>query len=165
MNLKAEQLSDIFQQEIPLVQEFLSLLEQENQMLQNFRSEGLEDLVQQKNAILAQLQILEQQRISLLDLSLNDRIDQRTKNSKIIAITENLVQEIGNPDLITLWEILRELAKNVQDFNNKNGNLLGMHLNQTNEFLKILQQQEQPSLYGKQGFTCDNNGGIISDKA
>ena len=162
LSLNAEVLANLFQQEIPLVQDFLNLLEQENNLLQNFRSEGLDDLVAQKNKLLPQIQDLENQRINLLNLPENS---ESTSNS-IIAATDNLIAQIDDPKISILWEILRELAKNVQELNSQNGNLLGLHLNKTNEILKILQQQtDKPTLYGKQGRAYEESGGRISDKA
>lgn len=162
LSLNAEVLANLFQQEIPLVQDFLNLLEQENNLLQNFRSEGLDDLVAQKNKLLPQIQDLENQRINLLNLP--DK-SESTSNS-ITAATDNLIAQIDDPKISILWEILRELAKNVQELNSQNGNLLGLHLNKTNEILKILQQQtDKPTLYGKQGRAYEESGGRISDKA
>lgn len=162
LSLNAEVLANLFQQEIPLVQDFLNLLEQENNLLQNFRSEGLDDLVAQKNKLLPQIQDLENQRINLLNLL---EKSESTSNS-IIAATDNLIAQIDDPKISILWEILRELAKNVQELNSQNGNLLGLHLNKTNEILKILQQQtDKPTLYGKQGRAYEESGGRISDKA
>ena len=162
LSLNAEVLANLFQQEIPLVQDFLNLLEQENNLLQNFRSEGLDDLVAQKNKLLPQIQDLENQRINLLNLP---EKSESTSNS-ITAATDNLIAQIDDPKISILWEILRELAKNVQELNSQNGNLLGLHLNKTNEILKILQQQtDNPTLYGKQGRAYEESGGRISDKA
>ena len=162
LSLNAEVLANLFQQEIPLVQDFLNLLEQENNLLQNFRSEGLDDLVAQKNKLLPQIQYLENQRINLLNLP---EKSESTSNS-ITAATDNLIAQIDDPKISILWEILRELAKNVQELNSQNGNLLGLHLNKTNEILKILQQQtDKPTLYGKQGRAYEESGGRISDKA
>lgn len=162
LSLNAEVLANLFQQEIPLVQDFLNLLEQENNLLQNFRSEGLDDLVAQKNKLLPQIQDLENQRINLLNLL---EKSESTSNS-ITAATDNLIAQIDDPKISILWEILRELAKNVQELNSQNGNLLGLHLNKTNEILKILQQQtDKPTLYGKQGRAYEESGGRISDKA
>ena len=162
LSLNAEVLANLFQQEIPLVQDFLNLLEQENNLLQNFRSEGLDDLVAQKNKLLPQIQDLENQRINLLNLP---EKSESTSNS-ITAATDNLIAQIDDPKISILWEILRELAKNVQELNSQNGNLLGLHLNKTNEILKILQQQtDKPTLYGKQGRAYEESGGRISDKA
>ena len=162
LSLNAEVLANLFQQEIPLVQDFLNLLEQENNLLQNFRSEGLYDLVAQKNKLLPQIQDLENQRINLLNLP---EKSESTSNS-ITAATDNLIAQIDDPKISILWEILRELAKNVQELNSQNGNLLGLHLNKTNEILKILQQQtDKPTLYGKQGRAYEESGGRISDKA
>lgn len=162
LSLNAEVLANLFQQEIPLVQDFLNLLEQENNLLQNFRSEGLDDLVAQKNKLLPQIQDLENQRINLLNLP---EKSESTSNS-ITAATDNLIALIDDPKISILWEILRELAKNVQELNSQNGNLLGLHLNKTNEILKILQQQtDKPTLYGKQGRAYEESGGRISDKA
>lgn len=162
LSLNAEVLANLFQQEIPLVQDFLNLLEQENNLLQNFRSEGLDDLVAQKNKLLPQIQDLENQRINLLNLP---EKSESTSNS-ITAATDNLISQIDDPKISILWEILRELAKNVQELNSQNGNLLGLHLNKTNEILKILQQQtDKPTLYGKQGRAYEESGGRISDKA
>lgn len=162
LSLNAEVLANLFQQEIPLVQDFLNLLEQENNLLQNFRSEGLDDLVAQKNKLLPQIQDLENQRINLLNLP---EKSESTSNS-ITAATDNLIAQIADPKISILWEILRELAKNVQELNSQNGNLLGLHLNKTNEILKILQQQtDKPTLYGKQGRAYEESGGRISDKA
>lgn len=162
LSLNAEVLANLFQQEIPLVQDFLNLLEQENNLLQNFRSEGLDDLVAQKNKLLPQIQDLENQRINLLNLP---EKSESTSNS-ITAATDNLIAQIDDPKISILWEILRELAKNVQELNSQNGNLLGLHLNKTNEILKILQQQtDKPMLYGKQGRAYEESGGRISDKA
>lgn len=162
LSLNAEVLANLFQQEIPLVQDFLNLLEQENNLLQNFRSEGLDDLVAQKNKLLPQIQDLENQRINLLNLP---EKSESTSNS-ITAATDNLITQIDDPKISILWEILRELAKNVQELNSQNGNLLGLHLNKTNEILKILQQQtDKPTLYGKQGRAYEESGGRISDKA
>ena len=162
LSLNAEVLANLFQQEIPLVQDFLNLLEQENNLLQNFRSEGLDDLVAQKNKLLPQIQDLENQRINLLNLP---EKSESTSNS-ITAATDNLIAQIDDPKISMLWEILRELAKNVQELNSQNGNLLGLHLNKTNEILKILQQQtDKPTLYGKQGRAYEESGGRISDKA
>lgn len=162
LSLNAEVLANLFQQEIPLVQDFLNLLEQENNLLQNFRSEGLDDLVAQKNKLLPQIQDLENQRINLLNLPGKS---ESTSNS-ITAATDNLIAQIDDPKISILWEILRELAKNVQELNSQNGNLLGLHLNKTNEILKILQQQtDKPTLYGKQGRAYEESGGRISDKA
>ncbi|MGN1035115.1 MAG: flagella synthesis protein FlgN [Rhodocyclaceae bacterium] len=162
LSLNAEVLANLFQQEIPLVQDFLNLLEQENNLLQNFRSEGLDDLVAQKNKLLPQIQDLENQRINLLNLP---EKSESTSNS-ITAATDNLIAQIDDPKISILWEILRELAKNVQGLNSQNGNLLGLHLNKTNEILKILQQQtDKPTLYGKQGRAYEESGGRISDKA
>ena len=129
LSLNAEVLANLFQQEIPLVQDFLNLLEQENNLLQNFRSEGLDDLVAQKNKLLPQIQDLENQRINLLNLP---EKSESTSNS-ITAATDNLIAQIDDPKISILWEILRELAKNVQELNSQNGNLLGLHLNKTNE--------------------------------
>ena len=162
LSLNAEVLANLFQQEIPLVQDFLNLLEQENNLLQNFRSEGLDDLVAQKNKLLPQIQDLENQRINLLNLP---EKSESTSNS-ITAATDNLIAQIDDPKISRLWEILRELAKNVQELNSQNGNLLGLHLNKTNEISKILQQQtDKPTLYGKQGRAYEESGGRISDKA
>lgn len=162
LSLNAEVLANLFQQEIPLVQDFLNLLEQENNLLQNFRSEGLDDLVAQKNKLLPQIQDLENQRINLLNLP---EKSESTSNS-ITAATDNLIAQIDDPKISILWEILRELAKNVQELNSQNGNLLGLHLYKTNEILKILQQQtDKPTLYGKQGRAYEESGGRISDKA
>lgn len=162
LSLNAEVLANLFQQEIPLVQDFLNLLEQENNLLQNFRNEGLDDLVAQKNKLLPQIQDLENQRINLLNLP---EKSESTSNS-ITAATDNLIAQIDDPKISILWEILRELAKNVQELNSQNGNLLGLHLNKTNEILKILQQQtDKPTLYGKQGRAYEESGGRISDKA
>lgn len=162
LSLNAEVLANLFQQEIPLVQDFLNLLEQENNLLQNFRSEGLDDLVAQKNKLLPQIQDLENQRINLFNLP---EKSESTSNS-ITAATDNLIAQIDDPKISILWEILRELAKNVQELNSQNGNLLGLHLNKTNEILKILQQQtDKPTLYGKQGRAYEESGGRISDKA
>lgn len=162
LSLNAEVLANLFQQEIPLVQDFLNLLEQENNLLQNFRNEGLDDLVAQKNKLLPQIQDLENQRINLLNLL---EKSESTSNS-ITAATDNLIAQIDDPKISILWEILRELAKNVQELNSQNGNLLGLHLNKTNEILKILQQQtDKPTLYGKQGRAYEESGGRISDKA
>lgn len=162
LSLNAEVLANLFQQEIPLVQDFLNLLEQENNLLQNFRSEGLDDLVAQKNKLLPQIQDLENQRINLLNLP---EKSESTSNS-ITAATDSLIAQIDDPKISILWEILRELAKNVQELNSQNGNLLGLHLNKTNEILKILQQQtDKPTLYGKQGRAYEESGGRISDKA
>lgn len=162
LSLNAEVLANLFQQEIPLVQDFLNLLEQENNLLQNFRSEGLDDLVAQKNKLLPQIQDLENQRINLLNLP---EKSESTSNS-ITAATDNLIAQIDDPKISILWEILRELAKNVQELNSQNGNLLGLHLNKTNEILKILQQQtDKPTLYGKQGRAYEESGSRISDKA
>ena len=162
LSLNAEVLANLFQQEIPLVQDFLNLLEQENNLLQNFRSEGLDDLVAQKNKLLPQIQDLENQRINLLNLP---EKSESTSNS-ITAATDNLIAQIDDPKISILWEILRELAKNVQELNSQNGNLLGLHLNKTNEILKILQQQtDKPTLYGKQGRAYEESGGRIADKA
>ena len=162
LSLNAEVLANLFQQEIPLVQDFLNLLEQENNLLQNFRSEGLDDLVAQKNKLLPQIQDLENQRINLLNLP---EKSESTSNS-ITAATDNLIAQIDDPKISILWEILSELAKNVQELNSQNGNLLGLHLNKTNEILKILQQQtDKPTLYGKQGRAYEESGGRISDKA
>lgn len=162
LSLNAEVLANLFQQEIPLVQDFLNLLEQENNLLQNFRSEGLDDLVAQKNKLLPQIQDLENQRINLLNLP---EKSESTSNS-ITAATDNLIAQIDDQKISILWEILRELAKNVQELNSQNGNLLGLHLNKTNEILKILQQQtDKPTLYGKQGRAYEESGGRISDKA
>lgn len=162
LSLNAEVLANLFQQEIPLVQDFLNLLEQENNLLQNFRSEGLDDLVAQKNKLLPQIQDLENQRINLLNLP---EKSESTSNS-ITAATDNLIAQIDDPKISILWEILRELAKTVQELNSQNGNLLGLHLNKTNEILKILQQQtDKPTLYGKQGRAYEESGGRISDKA
>ena len=162
LSLNAEVLANLFQQEIPLVQDFLNLLEQENNLLQNFRSEGLDDLVAQKNKLLPQIQDLENQRINLLNLP---EKSESTSNS-ITSATDNLIAQIDDPKISILWEILRELAKNVQELNSQNGNLLGLHLNKTNEILKILQQQtDKPTLYGKQGRAYEESGGRISDKA
>lgn len=162
LSLNAEVLANLFQQEIPLVQDFLNLLEQENNLLQNFRSEGLDDLVAQKNKLLPQIQDLENQRINLLNLPEKSE----SKSNSITAATDNLIAQIDDPKISILWEILRELAKNVQELNSQNGNLLGLHLNKTNEILKILQQQtDKPTLYGKQGRAYEESGGRISDKA
>lgn len=162
LSLNAEVLANLFQQEIPLVQDFLNLLEQENNLLQNFRSEGLDDLVAQKNKLLPQIQDLENQRINLLNLPEKSE----SISNSITAATDNLIAQIDDQKISILWEILRELAKNVQELNSQNGNLLGLHLNKTNEILKILQQQtDKPTLYGKQGRAYEESGGRISDKA
>ena len=122
----------------------------------------MDDLVAQKNKLLPQIQDLENQRINLLNLP---EKSESTSNS-ITAATDNLIAQIDDPKISILWEILRELAKNVQELNSQNGNLLGLHLNKTNEILKILQQQtDKPTLYGKQGRAYEESGGRISDKA
>lgn len=161
-SVNPEMLNEIFQQEIPLVQEFLQLLEQENDILQNFRTEGLNELTTQKNNLLSQIEVLENQRKNALNLS----AESFSNNKQFVMVTNSLIAQMDNYELSNQWELLCELSKSVQEMNAKNGNLLAMRMNQTNQILKILQHRsDDPTLYGKQGLTCGRKGGRIADEA
>ena len=123
-------LEAIFEEEIAAVKNFIALLKKEEEALTTLTPEHLDVLVEEKVRVLKGIEALEKSRAAL--------------------ITQGVLED---PKLAAFNEELLNLARNVQEQNQKNGQRLMRHLERTQEALATLMQTEKNSLYGSDGQT------------
>ncbi len=126
-------LEEIFTEEIAAVKSFIALLKKEETALTTLTPENLDEVVDEKVRVLKGIEALEKSRAELLTAGV-----------------------LNDPKLSKLNEELLELARAVQEQNQKNGKRLMRHLERTSEALATLMQTEKPALYGANGQTQQN---------
>lgn len=123
-------LEEVFKEEIAAVKNFIALLKKEEEALTTLTPEHLDLLVEEKVRILKGIEALEKSRAALL--------------------TQGVLED---PKFGAFNEELLNLARTVQEQNQKNGKHLMRHLERTQEALSTLMQTEKTALYGSDGQT------------
>jgi flagellar biosynthesis protein FlgN len=118
---------------------FVTLLEQEQQILLGTDIDALLELVDKKNAVIADIVRLSQAR--RLSFSASDTESKSEDALRLIA-----------PDALPVWREIRQLAARSQHLNQTNGQLIQTRLRQNQQTLTVLHNAaDSVSLYGSDG--------------
>lgn len=148
-------LAQILQQELSLVDEFLTLLNREQIALRDIQPESLGDVVAAKHRLVDRMNQLAAERARL---SIGDLTPQ--------AMTTWLTKQVGEKEASVLWPKLIERAREAKRMHELNGQLITIHLNRTTDALRVLgQQQSSHTLYGSDGQAFSGSGSRIIDAA
>ncbi|RDE51457.1 MAG: flagellar protein FlgN [Candidatus Accumulibacter meliphilus] len=144
--------------EIAAAQNFVALLEREQQMLVKGEVDDLLDLVRQKNSIAAELARLATQRQRLLAASglLNDRA----------GMAAWLAAHPVETSVHSVWSALLAVAGQARELNRVNGELIQERMQNNAQALEVLLGSNAASnLYGPDGQSAPPSGRRISDSA
>ena len=151
-------LADLLSRETELVSQFVTLLEQEQEVLQSGTPDSLETVSKKKDTLVGQLNQLETERGRLVAPSAN--ADDRS------GMKAWLAQHPHDKHIPPLWEKLNTLARQAKALHEINGQLIEIHLSRTSAALAILEQhKQQHSLYGSDGQASAPTGSRIVDSA
>lgn len=151
-------LADALTRETALVSRFVALLEQEQESLKSGLPTALEEISQQKVALVGQLNQLEAHRSTLLTPAAHANDPS--------GILTWLAQHPQDKQIRPLWDKLIALARQAKALHTVNGELIGLHLKRTSEALATLEQhKQQHSLYGSDGQAATSTGSRIVDSA
>ncbi|MFZ2267876.1 MAG: flagellar protein FlgN [Azonexus sp.] len=152
------QLAALTEQEIELISELLARLEEEQEALKNADATALPALSEQKLKVIERLNTLESARAKVLGCQAGT--DVRTAMEAWLAKHPEQQQLLGN------WKKLLDLARQAKQLHIQNGQLISMHLQQTNEMLATLTSPaQQNTLYGSDGQASPTSGSRIVDSA
>lgn len=130
--------------EVNLVQQFVELLEQEQDVLTNGRTDQLPAMAESKEKLAAELNELSRQRNGFL-VSLGYPPDRLGMESWIAA---NPVQK----ETVSAWNQTLSLAARAKDLNLRNGQLIQLRMKYNSQALEILLRKENNlDLYGPDG--------------
>jgi flagella synthesis protein FlgN len=150
--------AELTEREIPLISRFVSLLQQERDCLTRVDVAALEEVGHAKIALAEQLDALETERRTLLQLGPLENTREGMANW--------LNKHPEDSNVAVNWEKLLNLAAEAKALHELNAKLLGIHLQQTTEALAVLTRQaENVSLYGSNGQTALSSGSRIVDSA
>lgn len=151
-------ISAITDREIALISRFITLLKEEQVVLQRADASALLSISSAKASLVEQLNTLELDRRSALGSS----ADQNTRAAMTAWLTKNPQQQT----LAVNWKKLLELAAEAKELHELNATLLATHLQQTAEALATLTwHAEKNTLYGSDGQTAPRTGSRIVDSA
>lgn len=151
-------LAEILTREADLVSRFILLLEREQDALKAAKPESLEEINQEKLALVEQLNAIGVERSKLADLN-----GTASDQSKMKAWLEQHPQE---KDSASLWIKLLKLAQEAKALHELNGKLISQHLQHTADAIAVLTQHRQEhSLYGSDGQAAPATGSRIVDSA
>lgn len=151
-------LAEITEHEIVLISNFLALLKRENSALNDVEPSRLTEISSAKNALLEQLNALESSRGQALGIG--PEADIRSTMETWLASHPDQLATAAN------WQKLLELAHEAKSLHETNGQLVRIHLQQTNEILAVLTSLTQKdTLYGCDGQTAPSTGSRIVDSA
>ena len=151
-------IGDALGEEIARLQEFIGLLQREQQLLGGRDTEALLALSENKNALANSLAELSRAR------------DQRLKALGLAAGREGMQVWLSRRNAKDgerqAWARLLELATTARDLNALNGNLIGMHMQHNQQVLAaLLSAADNAATYGPDGQQQAGLGGRILGKA
>lgn len=145
-------------QEVRLVQQFIDSLNTEQESLKQGKVDSLGTINSQRVELVQQLNTIERERNAFLVQS------GHTGDRK--GMQAWLVHNRGDRTAVAGWAKLMQLARQAQDLNNLNGQLIAIRLQATQQALVALTRQPQrPTLYGRDGHTMQRTGSRIIDAA
>lgn len=150
--------SGLLEREIELVSRFIVALNEEQECLKAADPAALPDLSAAKLALVAQLNALENERMAAIGMA--------GSPSDHVTMEDWLSRNAHDTNATVAWEKLRILAREAKTMHELNGQLVDLHLRNTNEILDILtQESRQPGLYGSSGQAMPATGSRIVDSA
>ncbi|MCL2658334.1 MAG: flagellar protein FlgN [Betaproteobacteria bacterium] len=128
---------------------FIRLLERERELLNNLDVEALLSLAKEKTTVIHQLQNSENTRALTLA---RHGIDPSPRGISAFIETQPETTQ-------ALWQRYLDLAKQAQELNNSNGQLIQHNLHHNQLALNVLMAVAGPSLYDSEGHTSSRPGG------
>lgn len=153
------EIAEITAREIALISRFITLLNNEQEILKRAKPADLPEISAAKIALVEQLNTLEIERRSALGMTGDEN------PRKVMA--NWLAQHPTEQTAAVNWKNLLNLASEAKQLHDLNARLVGIHLQQTSEALAILNRQfsEQLPLYGSNGQSAQTSGSRIVDSA
>lgn len=146
------------QTEADAVERFADLLRQEQQTLASGDVDALAPLIQQKNAVAAELTRLAQQRNALL--AAEGLAPDRS------GIEAWCAQHPANTEVRAAWSRILLLASNARELNRVNGELIQIRMQHNAQGLEaLLGASRSLELYGPDGQTAAQSGRRINEAA
>lgn len=143
-------------QEAVVVEQFVGLLHREQDILKSANAADLPAITEAKGSLITRLRDFEASRAAIIGMPAD----------KKGAVEAWLANHPDDLDAAVAWAKLLELAIEAKALNQINGELVDMHLRQTNELLAVLTQtKEHTSLYGASGQSLASGGSRIVDSA
>lgn len=131
-------------EEIGKVEEFIALLEQEQDLLTRADTEALLPLVERKNAMAAALADYSKAREELLQ--------QRQMPPGRTGMEAWLAKQTGAEIHLRQWHKLLDLAEKARSLNETNGKLIALHLQQNQQaFSALMSAANRAMIYGPDG--------------
>jgi len=151
-------LAGVLTREIDQVSRFVQLLKMEQEVLKSGRPDDLSTINEEKVKLVEQLNQLGAERVQSTG-ALEPTADQASMASW-------LAQQPQEKQSAVLWAKLIQIAREAKELHDLNGQLIGMHLRQTNDALAILtERQQENTLYGSNGQSSQLTGSRIVDSA
>ena len=150
-------LAGILTREKELVSRFILLLKQEQEVLKSGRPDELGKINEEKLKLVDQLNQIGTERAQL-----TNGLAPQDNSANMSWLTKHPLEKQS----AALWGKLIHLAREAKELHALNGQLIGMHLRQTNDALAILtQRQQEHTLYGSNGQSSQLTGSRIVDSA
>jgi flagellar biosynthesis/type III secretory pathway chaperone len=144
--------------EIALVDQFIALLQKEQDTLRSANPEPLAEIGAAKVALVEQLNELEAERRAALDIS----SEEKTRSAMATWLAAHPAEQQAARD----WQTLLTLASEAKQLHETNATLIALHLQQTSDALHILDSRRaNDSLYGSNGQSAPPSGSRIVDSA
>jgi flagellar biosynthesis protein FlgN len=148
---------DILKSEILALQEFVSLLAQEQVALTEGRTENLPSFSEQKSALAVRINSLAGERDSIMG-----RIGLPPGKQGVESLIDSLVKD--RTSFETLWSKVSSLAIEARELNRLNGELIGIRMQHNSKALEVLLgSQASLDLYGPDGQSTRPGGRRIID--
>ena len=112
MNKLYKNLQELLEQKIGLYDNFIKLLNEEWKCITNYSYDGLQEIIDKKNEQVRQMQVLENNRSSLMR-----RIASNNKVGQTGLTLKKLIQNKDNPYRINLSQCRKKLLSNIQIIN------------------------------------------------
>ncbi len=149
---------EILKRESEALSRFVLVLADEQAMLRSAQAAELPAITQEKITLVEQLNQLGAERRALLPKT--------QASDDAAAMTEWLKSNSSNTEAAQTWQGILELAREARQMHERNGKLVSILLQKTNDALAILTQRApEQTLYGSDGQTAAATGSRLVDSA
>lgn len=161
MNIKLEefkdQLANTLKRDLEDLSNLQELLSAEKHHLIAREHQAIDQITQQKDALIKQIESRAKAKAKMLASS--------GLGIKPGEVTQSLAQ-LNSPALSELWQQSVDKLKHCKEQNEVNGRIIAMSLSRTNKLMSIIRGQSSvPALYGQQGKTHAVSGSHVLGKA
>lgn len=152
------EIAAILKRENDSLSRFVQVLLEEQTLLRTAQAEGLPAITQEKLRLVDKLNQLGAERRGLLP--------QSTTTDDAAAMSRWLAAHPSDREAASTWQNLLDLAREARQMHERNGKLVTILLQKTNEALAILTQRApEHTLYGSDGQAAASTGSRLVDSA